>query len=180
MPSFSLKEQNMAKDRVITAGTFDDSVRRIVDRNFSDVSLATAQTDVTSSTVLVNATGLTTDTISLTPGTYKFVINLSTVTGASGGIKIGLKQNNGLTLTSIESVAKGFTASAVAVQHSTTATDAASLFASTTLVIKAEICGTMVIATAGSIQLQFAQNVSDSTTTSVYLGSRMEFTRIGV
>lgn len=173
----------MAKDRVLTEGCFDSTVRRIVDRNFSDVSLCTTQFDAVTGTTgatLTNVVGMATDSISLTAGTYRFVINLSTVATSNSGLKIGLKQNNGLTLTSIESVAKGFTASAVAVQHSTTATDAASLFASTTAVIKCEICGTMVIATAGTMQLQAAQNAAHADTTSVYVGSRMEFTRIGV
>lgn len=170
----------MAKDRVLTVGTFDDTVRRVVDRNFSDISLCSTQTDVTSSTTLINVTGMTTDLISLTAGTYKFDVKLSGTAGASGGWKLGFKQNNGLTLTSIESNAKGYTASAVAVQHSTTATDAASLFAQTAAVIACDITGTMVIATGGTIQLQFAQNASDGTACSIYLGSRMEFTRIGV
>lgn len=172
----------MAKDRVLYEGAFTNDTRLAINRNFSDVSLCTTQFDAvtsTTGTTLTNVVGMTTDSISLAAGTYRFTINLAGVATSNSGLKIGLKQNNGLTLTSIESTAKGFTASAVAVQHSTTATDAASLFASTTAVIKCEIDGTMVIATAGTIQLQAAQNAAHADTTSVYVGSRMEFTRIG-
>lgn len=173
----------MAKDRVTESGCFSDPVRRIIDRNFADVSLCTTQFDAVTGTTgatLTNVVGMTTDAFSLTAGTYRFSIHLPGVATANSGLKVGLKQNNGLTLTSIESTAKGFTASAVAVQHSTTATDAASLFASTTAVIKCEIEGTMVIATAGTIQLQAAQNAAHADTTSVYSGARMEFIRVGV
>lgn len=170
----------MAKDRVTEVGAFHDGIRRTVDRNFSDVSLTTAQVDVTSSTTLVDCTGLTTDAFSLTPGTYKFIAYLAGTSGASGGLKVAFKQNNGLTLTSIEATGVGFTASAVAVQHTTTATDAASLFAQTAAVIYCKLIGTMVVATAGTMQLQFAQNASNGTATSIYVGSRLEFTRVGL
>lgn len=173
----------MAKDRVIDDGCFHDSTRRTVNRNFPDVSLCTTQFDAVTGTTgatLTNVVGMTTDAFTLTPGTYRFDIHLPGVATSNSGLKVGLKQNNGLTLTSIESTAKGFTASAVAVQHSTTATDAASLFASTTAVIKCEIEGTMVVATAGTIQLQAAQNAAHADTTSVYVGARMAFTRVGL
>lgn len=173
----------MAKDRVLDEGAFTSQNRRAVDRNFSDVSLCTTQFDAVTGTTgatLTNVVGMTTDAFSLAAGTYRFSINLAGIATSNCGLKIGLKQNNGLTLTSIESTAKGFTASGVAVQHSTTATDAASLFASTTAVIKCEIDGTMVVASAGTIQLQAAQNAAHADTTSIYVGSRMEFTRIGV
>lgn len=171
----------MAKDRIPAGleGCFSNDIRRIVDRNLTDISLCTTQTDVTSSTTLVNVTGMATDGISLAPGTYKFDVRLAGTSGASGGWKLAFKQNNGLTLTSIEATARGTTASAIAVQHTTTATDAASLFAQTAAVIFCDITGTMVILTAGTIQLQFAQNASDGTACSIYVGSRMEFTRIG-
>lgn len=172
----------MAKNRVITEGAFDSTIRRIVDQNFSDVSLCTTQFDAVTSTTgatLTNIVGMVTDTISIAPGTYRFWIQVHGVATSNSGMKLGLKQGAGCTLTSIESIAKGFTASAVAVQHSTTATDAASLFASTTAVLSVEIEGTMVVLTGGTLQLQAAQNAAHADTTSVYVGSYMLFTRIG-
>ena len=110
--------------------------------------------------------------------TYRFMIHLAGVATANSGLKVGLKQGTASMLTSIESIARGFTASAVAVQHSTTATDAASLFASTSAVINCIIEGTVVVATAGTLQVQAAQNASHADTTSVYLGSYMTFTKV--
>jgi len=173
----------MSKNRLndFNVGTLDASAKKIINENLSDVSLCTTQFDAVTGTTgatLTNVVGLTTDSLSLAAGTYKFYIHLSTVATSNSGLKIGLKQNNGLTLTSIESVAKGYTASGVAVQHSTTATDAASLFASTTAVIECVIEGTLVVATAGTIQLQAAQNAAHADTTSVYTGSFMTFTKV--
>lgn len=171
----------MSKNRLLdgNVGVLDGGAKKIINENFSDVSLCTTQLDLATSTTLTNVAGMVTDAITFVAGgTYRFKIHLAGTATSNGGLKVGLKQNNGLTLTSIESTAKGFTASAVAVQHSTTATDAASLFASTTAVIECVIEGTLVVLTGGTLQLQAAQNASHSDTTSIYVGSHMEFTRI--
>ena len=170
----------MAKNKVLYAGALAEDTRNIMNHNFSDVSVASATLSATSSdtgTTLTNIAGLTTDTnpnnYLQAGGTYKFRIHLSGVATANSGMKIGLKQNNGLTLTSIESSAVGTTASAVVCQHSTTTTDAASLMASTTAFLKCVIEGTFVVLTSGSLQVQGAQNASHADTTSFYLGSYM-------
>lgn len=174
----------MAKDRITSGqeGCFDSTIRRIVDRNFPDISWCTTQFDAVTGTTgatLTNVVGMVTDSISIAPGNYRFRIHLSTVATSNSGLKVGLKFGTASMLTSIESVSRGFTASGVAVQHSTTATDAASLFASTTAVINCVIEGTMVVALAGTLQLQAAQNAAHADTTSVYTGSYMMFTRMG-
>lgn len=172
----------MAKNRVLTEGAFDYTVRKTVNENFSDVSLCTTQFDAvtgTTGTTLTNVVGMVTDSISITPGTYRFQINVHGVATANSGMKLGLKFGTASMLTSIESMATGYTASAQVTQHSTTATDAASLFASTTAVIRVVIEGTMVVAAAGTLQLQAAQNAAHADTTSVYVGSYMSFTRVG-
>lgn len=175
----------MTKNRVNYEGALSHDAKNIINHNFSDVSLCTTQFDAVTGTTgatLTNVIGMATDTNPreyLVAGeTYKFRIELHGVATANSGLKIGLKQNNGCTLTSIESIAKGFTASAVAVQHSTTATDAASLFASTSAVIACTIEGTLVVATGGTLQLQAAQNAAHADTTSVYAGSYMTFERV--
>lgn len=171
----------MAKNRILGEGAFDFTARRTCDQNFSDVSLCTTQFDAVTGTTgatLTNVVGMTTDAFSMVPGTFRFQIHLAGTATANCGLKVGLKQNNGLTLTSIESTARGFTASGVVVQHSTTATDAATLFGSTTAVINCAIEGTMVVATAGTLQLQAAQNAAHADTTSVYVGSYMTITRV--
>lgn len=167
----------MAKNIVRFEGALAADTRAIINNNLSDVALSTAQVDVTSSTTLVNATGMVTD--ELAPGTYRFRIHLSTTANAAGGLKVGLKFGTPSMLTSIESSSRAFTASAVAVSRVTTATDAASLIASTSAVINAVIEGTLVVAVAGTLQVQFAQNASNAAATSVYAGSYLEFNRVG-
>ena len=170
----------MAKNKVKYVGAFTDETMKTLNNNLSDVALATTQFDAVTGTTgatLTNVVGMVTDT--LEAGTYRFKIHLAGVATANSGMKVGLKFGTASMLTSIESTAKGYTASAVAVQHSTTATDAASLFASTTAVINVELEGTLVVATAGTLQLQAAQNAAHADTTSVYVGSYMTFTKVG-
>ena len=166
----------MTKNAIKFVGALTDDTLNTINQNFSDVNLSTATLTANANTTLANVTGLGTDT--MVPGTYRFYVHLIGTAGASGGLKVAFKQNNGLTLTSINSSAQGFTASAVATQTVTTATDAASLLASTTAIIRTVIEGTMVVATAGTLQLQAAQNASNGTDTVIAIGSMMTFTRI--
>lgn len=166
----------MAKNMVKYEGAFTSDTRNTINQNLPDVSLSTAVLTANASTTLADVAGLVTDT--LVPGTYRFYVHLIGTAGASGGLKVAMKQNNGLTLTSINSSAQGFTASAVAVQTVTSTTDAASLLASTSAIIKTVIEGVVVVATSGTIQLQAAQNASNGTDTVIAIGSMMTFTRI--
>lgn len=169
----------MSKNAVKFEGCFSNDTLRTVNQNLADVSLCSTQFDAVTGTTgatLTNVVGLVTG--DLVPGTYRFKINLAGVATANSGLKVGLKFGTASMLTSIESTSRGFTASAVAVQHSTTATDAASLFASTTAVINCVLEGTLVVAITGTLQLQAAQNAAHADTTSVYVGSHMEFTRV--
>lgn len=169
----------MSKNTVKTEGALDASVRKVLNDNTSDYSKCTTEFDVdsgTTGTTLTNVAGMVTG--ELIPGTYKFKINLSLTSTANSGLKVGLKFGTASMLTSVESVAKNFTASGVAVAHVTTATDAASLIASTTAIINSVVEGTVVIAKAGTLQLQAAQNASHADNTTIYVGSYMEFTKI--
>lgn len=174
----------MAINKVLYDGAFTKASRDCFNDNIADVSFCTTELDVTSSTALANITGLTTDTRSnyyLKAGVqYRFVVNLSGTSDSAGGLKIAFAQNNGLTLTSLESVAKGHTAAAVATQHSTSTTTGASLFAATAAYISVDIVGTFTVATSGSLQVQMGQNVSDSTASSIYVGSQMIITPVVV
>jgi hypothetical protein len=137
------------------------------------VFCTTAFSQATSAT-LASVVGLVTTVV---VGTYRFYINLSGTAGASGGIKAAFKYTTAVA-SGLEATARIFTASAVAVQHTTTATDEASLAASTTAAISTVIEGRIVISTGGTIQLEAAQNASDGTATTVAVGSSMTFTRI--
>lgn len=167
----------MAKNSVKIEGALTSDTRTIINDNLVDVSYCTTQLDATSNTTLANIPGMVTDT--LQPGTYRFKIYLSGTANAAGGTKVAFKFGTASMLTSIEAEAKAFTASAVAVSRANTATDQASLVAVTAANIAIEIIGTVVVATAGTLQLQAAQNASNASATSIYTsGSFMEFNKM--
>ena len=170
----------MTVNKILYEGALTADTREIINENFADVSLCTTAFDVdsgTTGTTLANVTGMVTDT--LVPGTYRFYIHLAGVATANSGLKAGLKFGTASMLTSIASTARAFTASGVVVQNVTTATDAASLIASTTAIINCIIEGTLVVATAGTLQLQAAQNASHADNTTINVGSYMTFTKVG-
>lgn len=138
---------------------------------------ASAQFDAVSGTSGVTLTNVTGLSVTVVPGTYRYRVHIAGVSTANCGMKLGFKYTT-TALTSIENFGRGFTASAVAAQHSTTTTDQASMFAQTAAVLNVELEGTMVVSTGGTIQLQAAQNASHVDTTSVYVGSYMAFSRI--
>jgi len=144
----------------------------------ADTKYCTTQFDAVTGTTgatLTNVVGLT--AISLVAGaTYAFRVLLPGVATANSGIKAGFKYTTA-TLTSIESTARIYTASAVAVQHATSTTDQASLAASTTAAIFTEITGRIVVNAAGTLAVQAAQNAAHADTTSVYVGASATFTR---
>lgn len=127
------------------------------------------------STTYANVTGLT---YTVVPGTYKFTVFLpSTVASGTGGIKYALNYT-GTVLSSIESTAQGFTASAVAVQHTTTTTTQTDLFTQAAVVLFVQIEGTMVVTTGGTIDVQVAQNTSNASNTVALVGGSLQMTRI--
>jgi hypothetical protein len=164
-------------------GALTHDAKDIINHNLVDIGICSTELDVTSSTTLTAVPGMLTDTrYGLIAGKqYQFRATISGTSDSAGGMKIGLQQLNGLTLSQFECVAKGFTASAVAVQHVTSTTSNASLFAATGTYIYVELEGTFTVLAApnngsGSqpgLQLTFAQNVSDSTASSVYVGSKL-------
>ena len=130
----------------------------------------------TSDTTLANLTGLTQV---VEPGVYYYEVRLQTTANASGGVKAGFKLNGGATLTSIQNTGVTMTASAVATARTTTATDQASLVASTTAAVYTLLEGTVVVATGGSLQVQGAQNASNASATTFLTGSTFTLQRIG-
>lgn len=135
------------------------------------------QFDAVSGTTGVTLTNVVGASVTVVAGTYRYRVHVAGVATANSGMKLSFKYTT-TALSSIENSARAFTAAAVAVQHSTTSTDQATLLGSTTAIINAELEGTMVVTTGGTIQLQAAQNASHVDTTSVYVGSYMAFSRI--
>lgn len=173
----------MAKDRVLEEGAFHEGIRRVVNRNFPDVSLCATEfvaVTGTTGTTLTNVVGMITDTISIVPGTYKFKINLMTAATTNSGLKAALKFGAASMLTSITASVKATSASAIASTIFTTATDAATFVAATSAYVNVLVEGTIVVAVAGTLQLQAAQNAAHADETKVLVGSHMEFTRVGV
>ncbi len=139
---------------------------------YADISKCGTQKDSTTAT-LANVTGLTQTVVA---GTYAFVIRLPGSADGTGGVKYAFKYTT-TALTSIEATGRGMTASAIAVQHTTTTTDQSLLFDQAAAVIYTEITGSMVVSTGGTIDLQTAQH-TNSGTSSTYVGATMEFVRI--
>jgi hypothetical protein len=135
----------------------------------------TAAVTANATTTYANVTGLT---YTVVPGTYKFTLMLpSTVASGTGGIKYAFNYT-GTVLSSIEASSQGFTASAVAVQHTTTTTTQTDLFTQAAVVIFTEIEGTMVVTTGGTIDVQMAQNTSNASNTVALVGGTLQMTRI--
>lgn len=113
-------------------------------------------------------------------GKYAIRITLQVSAGASGGHKYRLNGVNGLTATSINYYVQaqtGTTAPTIGTRISdlgTTSAGVTSAFDGLTF-----ITGGIVVNTAGDLQLRFAQNASDSTPSSVLVGSWIEAVRIG-
>ncbi len=172
----------MAKNRVKFNGALTEDIRLILNHNFADVSLATAQLDAVTGTTgatLTNVAGMVSDT--LEPGQYKFKLSIDGVTTANAGQKMALKWGTAAMITAQTYSAKAFTASGVVVTYGSTATDATLLMDSATgVVIRTEIEGVMTVALAGTLQFQMAQHTAHADTTSVYLNSKMEIDRIAV
>lgn len=168
----------MTQQTILEEGAFQRSQRTKINDNFTDLySRATparqsADVTATTNTTLANLTGLV---ATLAVGTYKFRVALQCLSTANGGTKVAFVYS---TPTSIQCEAKAFTASAVAVTRFTTTTSAASIVAATVANICIELEGTIVVATAGTIQVQGAQNASHSDTTTFYTGSTLEVYQI--
>lgn len=134
-----------------------------------------ASVTANATTTYANVTGLS---FTVVPGTYAFSLMLpSTVANGSGGIKYCFNYTTAV-LSALEATGRGYTASAVAVQHTTTTTTQTDLFTQAAVVIFTEITGTMVVTTGGTVDVQVAQNTSNASNTVALIGGSGTFTRI--
>lgn len=138
----------------------------------SDLKRSSA-TVTSSSTTFANVTGLS---FTVVPGTYRVRACLSGVADGTGGIKYAFNYTTAV-VSNLEVTGKGNTASATAVQHSTTTTTQANLFDQAAAVLFVELEGTIVVTTGGTVDIQAAQHAANASSTTV-LGSYAEFTRI--
>jgi hypothetical protein len=141
----------------------------------NDISRCTSAQTANANTTYASVTGLLQTVVA---GTYRFRCVLpSTVASGSGGIKYAFHYVT-TAVSTLEATGIGYTASAVAVQHTTTTTDVADLFSQAAVVIMTIIEGTMVVGTGGTIQLQMAQSASNASNSITLVGASMEFDRI--
>jgi len=176
------------------AGTFTTltaTTANITTANITNLNTTTANAGIggqliyrTSAAVTKNASAAYADVTGLTGiplvagATYKFRAVLpSTVASGTGGIKYAFNYTTA-TLTSIEATGIGMTASAVAVQHSTTATTQADLFTQAAVVIMTVLEGSFVVNAGGTMAVQMAQNTSNASDTVALVGGTFTLNRI--
>lgn len=111
-------------------------------------------------------------------GTYRFRAYLpSTVASGTGGIAYQMLLTTAV-LSAMECSGFGYTAAAVAVQHTTTATTAATLFTQAAVVIATVLEGTFTVSTAGTFGITMCQNTSNASNSVALVGGYLELTRI--
>jgi len=109
-------------------------------------------------------------------GVYIMDIYVSVTNGASGGLKLAFGGTATATLLSTDIWAyNGTTLAAQGVINSLAST----LVAYTGSVTTVNVTGTFVAATSGTLLLQFAQNASNATATTINAGSNFWIDRIG-
>lgn len=165
-----------ATDTLVGRATTDTLTNKTITGAINtDTVRSSAAVTANANVTYADVTGLVTTVV---PGTYKFRVVLpSTVASGTGGIKYAFHYVTTV-LTSIESTAMGFTAAAVAVQHTTTTTDVADLFSQAAVVILTVIEGTTVVGTGGTIQVQMAQNTSNASNSVALISASLTFNRI--
>lgn len=149
---------------------------KIGDLNVVTGTKVLAATATTTTNVLASLTGFSWTLQA--GGTYQFDVMLATTQTTNGGLAVALKYTTA-TMTSIEVLSEQKSASAIAVANSTTTTDATKFVDNKTAVyLTTQLKGTMVVGTGGSVAVQFAQNTTNSDTTSILLGSYATFTKV--
>ena len=170
----------MALNKVIGEGALTGDARKIINDNFRDSSRCSTEfvaVTGTTGTTLTNVVGLLSGV--LQPGTYEVDINLLTVGTTSSGVKAALKWGTASMITSTALAVVATSASAVASTTFTTSTDASAFVGATSAYANVVVRGTIVVAVAGTIQLQAAQNAAHADETKVLVGSTMSFRPIG-
>ena len=142
--------------------------------NYAGELRVTADVTATSTTTLATVTGLS---VALQAGrTYSFDVHISWTDAAAGGIQLAMVATGGLTATNIiydgwivDSAANGIKGNAQATALGGVVANAAT----TGTAGHAEIHGTITVNVAGTLNVQFAQSVSNATATTAKRGSYM-------
>jgi len=137
--------------------------------NSAGETRVTTQFDKTSDVTLANIPGLTSTLIA--GRKYRFAADLYTTSNTAGGVQVAI----GGTATATSIVYDGFTTNAGVITQSRATTLGAAVGAVTTVTaahIKIE--GTIVCNAAGTLTVQFAQNASNGTASSVLVNSTFQ------
>lgn len=169
MSTATLMSTQNADAVAITGGT----MAGVVITSAGTVRATMAQTANANATY-ASITGLT---LTVVPGNYKFQAMLpSTVAAGAGGIKYSFLYT-GTVLSSMQATGRGYTASAVAVQNTTSTTGSADIFTQAAVVIFTELTGSFVVTTGGTITVQMAQNTSDASNSVALVGGTFQVTK---
>jgi hypothetical protein len=126
-----------------------------------------SQFDKTNDTTLANVTGLSVNVVA--SKTYRFEAILYTTSNSGGGVKFAI----GGTATATAIIYEAIVHDAAAISAETRATSLGTAVGGVTAVTAANcrLTGTITVNAAGTLTLQFAQNASNGTASSVLVGS---------
>ncbi len=127
----------------------------------------------TTGTTLTNITGLSVDVEA--GGEYCFEAYLPGVATTNGGLKLAIGGTCTATSTSYVGAQWNTTTQNA---NTLTTTKGNAVAAATTVFTYATMRGTIVVATAGTLTVQFAQNAAHADTTSIYVNGYFNVTRI--
>ena len=141
---------------------------------WAGTQIVSSQFDKTSDTTLANIPGLSVNVSA--SGVYIFTATLFTTSNVAGGVKAAV----GGTCTATSIVYEGEATAAAAIGAQTRASALGTAVAGVTAVTAAriDIIGTITVNAGGTLTIQFAQNTSNGTASSVLVGSYMIVQRI--
>jgi hypothetical protein len=131
------------------------------------VARVSTQFDKTNDAALADVTGLTINVAA--SSTYEFTATLFTVSNVAGGVQAAV----GGTCTATAIIYEGETTQSAAIAAQTRSTALGGAVGAVTAVIAARIDleGMITVNTAGTLTIQFAQNIANGTASSVLVGS---------
>ena len=159
--------------RLLVDGTTGSS---LLDQIYDHDAICTTQTDRTSTTTFTSVTGLATITVAAGK-TYIIEGWLTVTAGAAGGIKLLIDSPNGATATTFTTTFLAYDGITLAA-NTTQTTYGSNNLAYTGAVTDVLIQGAIIVNAGGNLRLRVGQNVSDATTTSIKVGSRLGIRRI--
>jgi hypothetical protein len=160
---------------------FTETVSLVQLTNFENSMYMAAAQSATSKTTLaqvnfLNSNGVAPQSFTVQAGgVYIFDVYLSVTNNASGGLK--LQFGGTATATALSADTWGYNTTTVVAQSNITSLTS-TLMAFTGAVTTVNITGTLIAATTGTLFLQFAQNASFATATTLNVGSNFWVDRI--